>query len=181
MATAFKAPPITVEQYKAFQGYPGLKDELINGEIVLSPQPKPLHQEVLANILFLLREALNSQDFTAQTNTNIDFGTQFSMPAPDVFIIGKTEWRRARDSEDYLQSPPLLVVEVLSPANKKPRVEQKITIYLNGGVTEIWLIEPKKQTLERVTNQKRAKVKSEAALPAPLTGKIALSEIFKKV
>jgi len=94
-----KAPPITVEQYKAFEGYPGLKDELINREIVLSPQPKPLHQEVLANILFLLREA----------------------------------------------------------------------------------IEPKKQTLERVTNQKRAKVKSEAALPAPLTGKIALTDIFKKV
>ncbi len=77
-----KAPPITVEQYKAFEGYPGLKDELINGEIVLSPQPKPLHQEVLSNVLFLLREAIESQDFTAQTNSNVDFGPQFSMPAP---------------------------------------------------------------------------------------------------
>jgi hypothetical protein len=45
MATAFKAPPITVQQYEAFQGYPGLKDELIYGEIILSPQPKPCTSE----------------------------------------------------------------------------------------------------------------------------------------
>ncbi len=46
MATVSVAPPITVEQYLGFRGYPGLRDELINGEIVLSPQPKPHHQEV---------------------------------------------------------------------------------------------------------------------------------------
>jgi Uma2 family endonuclease len=125
MATAVKAPPITVEQYKAFQGYPGLKDELIYGENVLSPRPKPLHQQALMNVMDLLRAALKTQDFTVQTNSNIDFGAEFSMPAPDVFVIAKPEWKRACDEDDYLRTAPVLVVEVLSPANTKQAAEKK--------------------------------------------------------
>jgi len=178
MATAFKAPPITVEQYKAFAGYPGLKDELNYGEIVLSPQPKPLHQQVLLNVMDSLRAALKDQEFTVQTNSNIDFGTEFSMPAPDVFVIAKSEWKRACDEDDYVRTAPILVVEVLSPANTKPAVEKKVTLYLNNGVKEVWLIHPKRQTVLRVTPAKRAAAKGLVALPPPLTGKIALAEIF---
>jgi Uma2 family endonuclease len=178
MATAFKAPPITVEQYKAFEGYPGLKDELIYGEIVLSPQPKPLHQKVLMKALRLLEQALVNQDFVVQTNSNIDFGAEFSMPAPDIFVVAKSEWNRACDEDDYLQAAPILVVEVLSPANAKPAVEKKIGLYLNNGVKQVWLIHPKLQTLVRVTKTKRAPVKGLISLPLPLMGKIAVTAIF---
>jgi len=178
MATAFKAPPITVEQYKSFAGYPGLKDELICGEIVLSPQPKPLHQQILMAVMDLLREALKTQDFVVQTNSNIDFGSEFSMPAPDVFVIAKSEWKRACDEDDYLQTAPVLIVEVLSPANKKPAVEKKVTLYLNNGVKEIWLIHPKQQTITRVTQRKRSSAKGTISLPPPLIGKISLADIF---
>jgi Uma2 family endonuclease len=178
MATAFKAPPITVEQYKAFAGYPGLKDELIYGEIVLSPQPKPLHQEVVLNALLLLRQALANQDFVVQTNSNIDFGAEFSMPAPDVFVVAKSEWKRARDEDDYLQAAPVLLVEVLSPANTKAAVEKKVGLYLNNGVKEVWLIHPKQRTLVRVTKTKRGTVKGIVSLPLPLIGNVVVAEIF---
>jgi Uma2 family endonuclease len=115
-----------VEQYKAFEGYPGLKDGLINGEIILSPQPKQLHQQVVMNLMNLLRAALTRQDFIVQGNSNIDFGAGFSMPAPDVFvIIAKSEWKRACDEEDYLRAAPVLVVEVFSPATKDTRSTRK--------------------------------------------------------
>jgi len=178
MATAFKAPPITVEQYEAFEGYPGLKDELIYGEIILSPQPKPLHQRVVRKILFLIDAALKNQDFTVEINSNIDFGVEYSMPAPDVFVIANSEWKRACDEDDYVRIPPVLAIEVLSPANTKPAVEKKVNLYLNNGVQEVWLIHPKQQTLVRVTPAKRSTVKGHISLPPPLTGKIALSEIF---
>jgi len=177
MATAFKAPPITVQQYEAFQGYPGLKDELIYGEIILSPQPKPLHQRVVKNLLLLLDSALKNQEFTVETNSNIDFGAEFSMPAPDLFVIANSEWKRACEEDDYVRIPPVLAIEVLSPANTKPAVEKKVTLYLNNGVKEVWLVHPKQRTLVRVTPGKRATVKGSISLP-PLTGKIALAEIF---
>jgi len=40
--------PITVAQYlHSFEGYPGLRDELINGRIVMYPQPYPSEQRTL--------------------------------------------------------------------------------------------------------------------------------------
>jgi Uma2 family endonuclease len=89
-----------VEQYKAFAGYPGLRDELIYGEILLSPRPKPLHQQMVTNVMDLLRAALKDRDIVVQGNTNIDFGAEFSMPAPDVLVIARSEWKRACDQDD---------------------------------------------------------------------------------
>jgi len=67
---------------------------------------------------------------------------------------------------------------VLSPANTKPAVEKKVTLYLNNGVQEVWLIHPKERTLVRVTQSKRAAGKGLISLPLPLKGKIAVPEIF---
>jgi Uma2 family endonuclease len=178
MATAFKSPPITVDQYKAFVGYPGLRDELIRGEIIFSPQPKPLHQQIVSNVIDLLRAALKDRDFVVQTNTNIDLGADFSMPAPDVLVIAKSDWDRACKQDEYLHTPPVLVVEVLSPADEKPAVEKKLNLYLNKGVKEVWLIHPKQRTLVRVSPLKRMQVKGLVSLPPPLTGKVALAEMF---
>src|SRR5450755_4309493 len=75
-----KAPPITVEQYEAFEGYPGLRDELIDGEIALSPQPKPFHQQVAKNIERLLEQALKGQSYIVRQNSNIKFRLAHSMP-----------------------------------------------------------------------------------------------------
>ena len=167
-----------MEQYKAFAGYPGLRDELIYGEILLSPRPKPLHKQMVTNVMDLLRAALKDRDIVVQGNTNIDFGAEFSMPAPDVLVIARSEWKRACDPDDYLQTAPVLVVEVLSPANKKSAVEKKVNIYLNNGVKEVWLIHPKQRTWARITQQRRIAGKGLISLPSPLTGKIALAEIF---
>ncbi len=137
-----------------------------------------MHQRVVKNLLLLLDSALKNQEFTVETNSNIDFGAEFSMPAPDLFVIANSEWKRACDEDDYVRIPPVLAIEVLSPANTKPAVEKKVTLYLNNGVKEVWLVHPKKQTLVRVTPGKRATVKGIISLPLPLTGKIALAEIL---
>src|SRR3954452_9663145 len=117
MATQIvKATPITVEQYEAFEGFPGLRDELINGKIVLSPQRKPLHQQISENIHRLLHEAL-SDHFVAKQNSSIKLREANSMPAPDVFVVRRADWKRACESDQYLEIPPVLAVEVISPAN----------------------------------------------------------------
>jgi Uma2 family endonuclease len=67
---------------------------------------------------------------------------------------------------------------VLSQANKKPAVEKRVSLYLNNGVSEVWLIHPKQKTLVRVTQTKRGAVKGAVSLPSPLIGKIALSGMF---
>ena len=109
MAATTVAPPITVEQYERFSGYPGLRDELIHGEIVLSPQPKPLHQPVAQNVHDLLRAAVRSQPYTARQNSNLRFPGVYSMPAPDVFVVSRKEWCRACRENEYVSKTPILV------------------------------------------------------------------------
>lgn len=176
-----KATPITVEQYEAFEGFPGLRDELISGEIVLSPQPKPLHQQVSENIQGLLSRVVKDR-FVAKQNSNIKFRDANSMPAPDVFVVRRADWKKACESDQYLETPPVLAVEVISPANRKVRVAQKIEIYLANGVSAVWVCYPKKRLLRAYRMGAAALEFSEAEtvlLPLPLSGEIKVLDMFR--
>jgi hypothetical protein len=54
MASALPVPPITIEQYLTFESPEGFRDELINGRIIMSPEPKVLHVDVADNLYRLL-------------------------------------------------------------------------------------------------------------------------------
>lgn len=44
--------------------------------------------------------------------------------------------------EEVIQTPPLLVVEILSPEDRVSRTEERIEDYLAMGVPYVWLIDP---------------------------------------
>ena len=181
MSTVLKAPPITIEQYEHFQGYPGLRDELLYGEIVMSPHPKPLHQQIGKRIERLLDEQLKQTPFVANRDTNIKFESVNSMPSPDVFVVLRSDWKEACQTDRYLSAPPLLAIEILSPANRRMRVIQKTELYLSHGVASVWVVSPKKQTLavhQRNTSLIYEQGQAIRLLP-PLTGQIALVDIFR--
>jgi Uma2 family endonuclease len=175
--------PITVEQYECFEGYQGLREELINGEIVLSPQPKPLHQQIAKNINRLLDNALLGQGFTAQQSSNIRLRRANSMPSPDVFVTAVEDWKLACEQDDYLSAAPVLVVEIISPANRKKRVASKVELYLSEGVTQVWAIHlksthPKAKTVELISKARRSFGDDTIPLPEPLSGRIELAWVF---
>ncbi|MBV9613129.1 MAG: Uma2 family endonuclease, partial [Acidobacteriaceae bacterium] len=88
-----------------------------------------------------------------------------SMPAPDLFVTRRQDWMRAIESRDYLSVAPLLVVEVLSPANRRRRVEEKAELYLRNGVTHVWICDPKRSS----------------AFTARLSGSAVVQEPFETV
>ena len=50
--------------------------------------------------------------------------------------------------EDYIQGPPNLVVEILSPSNTRSDVDDKLSDYGRLGVDECWLVSPEARTVE---------------------------------
>lgn len=172
--------PITVEQYEHFEGYPGLRDELIYGEIVMSPQAKPLHQQIARNVDQILNSLLETTLYLARQYTNIKFPVLNSMPSLDVFVVRRDDWYKACREEEYLDVAPLLVVEVLSPANRKGRIEQKIDIYMASGVLEIWIVHPKKRTV-RVRTQNGEMLYEDFSLIqlTAFPGTIQLADVFR--
>jgi Uma2 family endonuclease len=142
---AIPTNPITVEQYEhSFEGYPGLRDELINGRIVMTPLPKPLHQHIRQNIEDLLDAACEGTEYIVNGNSNIKIPSSNSAPSPDVFVVARARWEDAMRADTYLTGAPLLVVEVLAPSED---VSEKVDIYLDAGVTTLWIVDPERHTV----------------------------------
>ncbi len=133
-------PPITVEQFLNFEAPEGYRAELIQGEIVLSPDPKPLHHDIVENVLELLKKSLGAT-FKVGSRCNMEMKDLFSMPSPDVFVVSWEVWREARESATYPCGAPMLAVEVLSPANRMKNVESKTELYLKGGSLAVWNVD----------------------------------------
>jgi Uma2 family endonuclease len=148
MASAFSAPPVTIDQYLAFEPPDAYRDELINGRIIVSPAAKPLHSDVADNLYELLKAACDRKLHRVGQRMNLRFPDVHSMPSPDVFVIGLTEWQRARSAEIYPDGAKvLLAVEVISPSNRPAPLAEKVAIYVDHGI-ETWVVEPKKQEVK---------------------------------
>jgi Uma2 family endonuclease len=182
MSSTVKAPPITVRQYLGFQSPPGFRDELINGEIVVSPEPKPLHHDVAENLFELLRAAAGGA-FKVGMRINMTMDTLNSAPSPDVWIVEREKWRAARAANTYPENAPVLAVEVVSPSNRKRRVQEKIDLYLATGGAAVWVVYPKRGEVHvHLAGQPGRTYGLEDGaipLPSPLEGSVALGEIFR--
>ena len=182
MSSTVKAPPITVQQYLGFQSPPGFRDELINGEIVVSPERKPLHHDVAENVFGLLNAAVG-RAFKVGMRINMSMETLNSAPSPDVWIVDREKWRAARAANTYPENAPILAVEVVSPSNRKRRVQEKIDLYLAAGGAGVWVVYPKRGEVrvhlagqpERTYGLKGGAI----TLPSPLEGSVVVSEIFR--
>ena len=184
MSVASKAPPITVAQFLAFRAPEGFRDELINGEIVLSPDPKPLHYDICERICNLLNKAgFSKESWKVAQRVNIKFGNEHSMPSPDVFVIDRSTWIAVREANRYPDISPVLVVEVVSRANTRKAIQSKTALYLRNGTAAVWVVYPKRRKIE-VHSVGRETVSAylpgdAVALPRPLSGIIQVAEIFE--
>ncbi len=175
---ATKTNPITVEQYEnSFEGCPGWRDELINGRIVMTPDAKPLHQQIQRNIQRALEAACEGTEYIVNGNSNIKFPDLHSMPSPDVFVVPTSKWEEAMRAGVYLDTTPLLTVEILSPDQD---ISEKVEIYLKAGVGALWIVDPKNKTvLSYVGNRKHTyQLPDEIYLPMPLKDSIKVAVIF---
>ena len=186
MATQPKPNPITADQYETFAGAPGYRDELINGRIVMTPDAKPLHQHIQKNIQRLLEAACQDSGYIVNGDSNIKL-THIDMPSPDVFVVTASGWLHAMRTGQYLNEPPLLAVEILSPSQYStsplptpagPEMVEKIHVYLAAHVEAIWIVDPKNRVVTFYENGKPYREIGELALPSPLKGSIQVSAMF---
>ena len=168
MATS--AQLLTASDFIALEPAEGMRSELIHGELILSPDPKPLHQDVAANIFMSLRKVLAPTDYHVNMRTNMLLHNQ-EMSSPDVFVIDRKRWTDALAQNTYPTGAPQLAVEVVSQANKPKHVREKVSLYLNAGALAVWVVylEPRWTVVEHkaeyVSEFRRGEM---ITLPAPL-------------
>jgi Uma2 family endonuclease len=69
---------------------------------------------------------------------------------PDVSFVSAK--RVDRTDKHYYDGPPDLAIEVLSPSDRKGYVERKLAVYLETGTKSIWLVDPRRRTVEVVSS-----------------------------
>lgn len=137
-AEAFR---VSRPEFEEIRNRPGdhTRFELLDGEVLVTPSPAPVHQEIVAALTVLLRPRVPARwsvlpgplDVVLQTD---DGDTVLQ---PDL-LIGHRERLTAQGHD----GPPVLVVEVLSPTTWQRDLGGKMAAYAQSGVEHYWVIAP---------------------------------------
>ncbi len=110
--------------------------QLIEGELIVSPAPLPVHQISVLNCAILLRELIQGgQVYVAPIDVVLDEG---NVVQPDILWIAPDG---TASVDRYIQGAPDLVVEVLSPSAARLDRSKKFTLYEQHGVREYWIVD----------------------------------------
>jgi Uma2 family endonuclease len=114
-----------------------LPNELIDGELIVSPAPVDRHQKTLRSAFrYLDRLVTHGEWLFAPLDVHFDDG---NITQPDLFWISGEESQCKLGADGYWYGAPDLVIEVLSPGTQKNDRGKKFDLYELHGVREYWL------------------------------------------
>ena len=138
---------MTAEQFLQLGEDPvGVRLELVNGEVAVSPSPVPSHSWVVIQIIFLLEQHNRLHDLGElyqDVDTILD---RFTVRRPDVLFFFNHRTNFVGDKA--MEGPPDLAVEVISPSSMEIDRVDKFAEYRDAGVAHYWIIDPTQRTID---------------------------------
>lgn len=138
---------LTYDDYVTFPDQDGIRKEIIEGELFMSPAPSIKHQVILRNLLriidnFVLENKLGEVLFAPcdviLSNINI--------MQPDILFISNEN--REILTALNIKGAPDLIIEILSPSTiENDRIYKKL-VYEKFGVKEYWIVDPEEEMIE---------------------------------
>lgn len=141
MATRLKSR-LDYEDYCAIPA-DGRRYELVDGEVRVTPAPSPLHQRLVLRLARALAEHFRppAEVFVSPLDVIL---APHDVVQPDLVVVAGP----AQVSSRGIEGPPLLVVEVLSPATTTFDRTVKAQRYAASGVPHYWIVDPDTRALE---------------------------------
>ena len=127
-----------------------LRHELINGELIKMPLPKVPHGRAAKRLGKPLEQFVSDHDLGEAFTTEIGFqltNDPDTVLGPDISFISKERLKSAGEVTGFWQGPPDLAVEVLSPGDRRGKVNKKILQWLGFGTRQVWIVDPKHSTV----------------------------------
>ena len=132
-----------------YEGFPddGKRHEIIDGEHYATPAPSVRHQAISRNLTTLIgsfvRQRAIGKLFAAPCDVYL---SRFDVVQPDLVFV--SEGRAATVTDDDIQGPPDLIIEILSPGTRKTDERTKRDQYARFGVLEYWIVDPELDTIK---------------------------------
>ncbi len=120
--------------------------ELLNGELILSPSPKEIHQYISGNLYFKIATFVRERSVGKVYFSPFDVVlSDTNVVQPDILFISNE--RTEIITPDNVRGAPDLVVEIFSPATAERDRSIKLDLYAQHGVQEYWMVDPDARTI----------------------------------
>jgi Uma2 family endonuclease len=125
-----------------------IKAEWVRGRVFVAPPATSLHSDINGWLLCLVAEFVEFHDL------GLVRGPQFpirlahirTIRIPDIIFVSKA--RSPRTCQGYLDGPPDLAVEIVSPDSLPRDWRDKYGDYQTAGVREYWVVNPLSNRVE---------------------------------
>ena len=134
-----------------------LRHEIIDGRHFVNPAPSPYHQTVSRRLLYELMRLVEKRElgevFHAPIDVHLGPGT---VVQPDLVVLRPRT--RSIVGPKKLTGVPDLMIEILSPSNRRYDTRIKRERYERAWVREFWLVDPDGHTIEQLLLRDRCYV-----------------------
>ena len=129
--------------YEDLQLFPddGLRRELIDGEVYVTPAPIIRHQRIVTKLSHLISTFLETHPLGEVLVAPVDviFSEDDDVTEPDILYVSNE--RAAIISERGVEGAPDWLIEVTSPSTRKRDFTLKLKRYQKYGVRLYWIID----------------------------------------
>ena len=137
---------LTLEDYAGFPD-DGKRHEIIDGDHYVTPAPSVRHQAISRNLTVLIGSFLGQRSLGKLFAAPCDvYLSRFDVVQPDLVFVSNSG--SATVTDDNIQGPPDLVIEILSPGTRKTDERTKRDQYARFGVREYWIVDPELETIK---------------------------------
>lgn len=147
-AYTYSGKRVTYEEFLKITEENEERYEYINGEVFLLSSPGMKHQVILANInirLLYWFEGKKCRVFSAPFDVTLSNEETKSKNVVQPDLLISCDYSEQRDERDRYTGVPSLVIEILSPQTRSRDQVRKLNVYMEGRVSEYWVVDPRDQ------------------------------------
>ena len=148
-ATARAWGRLTYEEYLNTPEIEGRFD-IVDGEIIPAPSALPGHQIINRQFFIILDPFIVERGIGELLYAPLDIVIRrapLRTRQPDLLLLSNESFARM-DQTAPIEETPELVIEILSPSNRRRHVEEKLRDYASIGIPECWMASGEAQTIE---------------------------------
>lgn len=183
---ATTTPPMTVEEYIAFEERAEVRHEFINGNLIPMPGTTSDHNEICFNLAALLKNALRRLGYRIYVeNIKVQISSERDYTYPDVMVTNDPRDEKSQ----YIKKYPLVLFEVLSKSSRVEDASDKFVRYKNiESLQNYILVDSEKKVVEVRTKrpdgiwEAESFVEADERFPVPSLGlELVFEEVYEGV
>jgi Uma2 family endonuclease len=125
-------------------------EEVIDGELLIMPPATNYHNVIVELLHLTFLRQMSSRLFCIQGTGFLLKREPLSYRIPDLAVVDRTALKNdvRTTSDPYSHIVPELLIEIVSPANRKGAVQRLLQNYADFGIPEVLLFHPETRTYE---------------------------------